>query len=336
VGVGLALAVAVGGARAGMTGERAAACGPATLATLAAADATVLTDIYHNELAGTEVSFDLANVTGAADLLRAVARDKPAATLRAVHRIVFHPGWHIVRLRVMDASGRILADVGGPYVIAPVSGTLVSTTGAVVGSFLMSVQDDVGITKLETRFVGDPIAIYIGGRLIAQRDGDFPLVLARGSTVTRHGVSYRVVAQTDNAFPTGTLRAVILVAAAPASLRRAPCATVRAAEIGRVAVRITHLTVPLRRHYLEYATAVQTYTGSEVFIREHGTQLASSGGVGPAVLPMSGIVSYQGVSWLVFSFEPLRSTRVYVLIPPVTAPAAAARMAALAPGLGAR
>ena len=81
-------------------------------------------DIYHNELAGTEVSFDLAQITGARDLLGAVARDNRAAALRAVQRIVYHRHWHIVRMRALDARGRILADVGGPYVIAPVAGVL--------------------------------------------------------------------------------------------------------------------------------------------------------------------------------------------------------------------
>jgi len=41
------------------------------------------------------------------------------------------------------------------------------------------------------------------------------------------------------------------------------------------------------------------------------TQLATTGGAGPAVLPTNGTVSYQGTSWLVFSFQPRPSTRVY-------------------------
>ena len=154
---GLGLAGLTGAAAAASAGL-ATACGPATQATSAAVDETVLTDIYRNELAGTEVNFDLAQITGAADLLAAVATHNQAATLKAVHRIVYHHTWHIVRLRVLDTSGRILADVGGPYVIAPVSGVLRSG-GHVVGSFAMSVQDDVGVTKLETHFVGDPIGI---------------------------------------------------------------------------------------------------------------------------------------------------------------------------------
>ena len=165
------------------------ACGSATTATIAAVDATVVSDIYRNELAGTEVSFDLAQITGAHDLLAAVTTHNQAATLKAVQRIVYHPAWHIVRLRVLDSSGRILADVGGPYVIAPVSGTLRSG-GHVVASFVMSVQDDAGVTKLETHFVGDPIGIYAAGKpSVAERDGNLLSRLPGGSQLTLGGAS---------------------------------------------------------------------------------------------------------------------------------------------------
>ena len=292
-----------------------AACGAATLATVASVDATVTTDIYRNELAGTEVSWDLSNITGAADLLRAVAADSRAAALKAVSRIVYHHFWHIVRLRVFDASGHVLADVGGPYVIAPVSGVLRSG-GRVVGSFLMSVQDDAGVTKLESRIVGDPIGIYLGGKLVSERDAHFPAAPPSGSALTLGGVGYRAVAETFNAFPTGTLDAVILVAPPVASLAKQSCAVVRADEFGRVAVRLARLASSLPEHYSDYAGTVRNYTGAEVFVRDGATQLATTDGAGPAVLPTSGTVSYQGTSWLVFSFEPRPSTRVYVLIPP--------------------
>jgi len=296
-----------------------AACGAATVATIATADASMLTDIYRNELAGTEVSFDVAKVTSAADLLSAVARGDRAAARKAVIRLVYHPAWHIVRLRALDASGRVLADIGGPDVIAPVSGLLRSGTGAVIGSFVLSVQDDAGVTKLEGRFIGDPIGIYLRGRLVAQRGTRFPRRPPSGSSVTRGGVRYRIVTETYEAFPTGTLSAVVLVAPPARSLTAQPCATVRAGEFGRVAGRLTGLLGPISQHYYGYTFWVQIYTGAEVFVREpDGTQLTSSvgAGAGPTVLPASGTVSYQGTSWLVFSFEPYPPTRVYMLIAP--------------------
>jgi hypothetical protein len=320
-GVAAALATAglvlgaLAGAHPASSAGAAAACGASTQATIGTADAAVTTDIYRNELAGTEVSFDLAQITGAADLRSALAGGNRTATLRAVSRIVFHPAWHIVRLRVLDPAGHVLADVGGPYVIAPVSG-VIRSGGRVVGSFVMSVQDDVGVTKLESRFVGDPIGIYVRGTLVAERGATFPATPPRGPNQTLGGVTYHPVAETFNAFPTGTLDAVILVAPPAATLTRQSCAAVRAGEFGRVAVRFAQLASSLPQQYYGFATTVHIYTGAEVFVRQGAKQLASSDGAGPAVLPTSGSVSYQGQNWLVFSFEPRPSTSVYVLVPP--------------------
>jgi hypothetical protein len=308
-----AVAVAVAGSSApGVVGV---ACGASTLSTISGVDSMVTTNIYGGEVVGAETQRNLRHVTGAGDLLAAVAADNRAATLKAVQRIVYHGVWHIVRLRALDAAGRILADVGGQYVIAPVTGVLRSG-GAVVGSFVMSVQDDLGFTKLEHRFVGDPIGIYVNGSLVVELGGRFPGVAPGGAGVQLGGIHYGVVELTYGAFPSGTLSAVIAVAPPAAWLAAQPCAAVRADEFGRVAMRFAHLVRPLTRHYFQYVTLVRSYTGAEVFVRDGATQLASSGGLGPAVLPTSGTVSDQGKSWLVFSFEPRAPTRVYVLIPP--------------------
>ena len=74
--------------------------------------------------------------------------------------IVYTPHWHIVRLRVMQGT-RVLADVGGPYVIAPVTGTL-EQHGRTLGRYVMSVQDDTGYVKLVSRFIGVPVELYRG------------------------------------------------------------------------------------------------------------------------------------------------------------------------------
>ncbi len=310
----LLLAVAVG-CGATSFADPAAACGAGAQATIAAVDAGAADRIYGNELAGTEVSFDSAQVSGAADLLAAVAADNTVAAHAAVSRLVFHPAWHIVRLRALDASGRILADVGGAYVIAPVTGAL-RLHGRAVGSYVMSVQDDTGYTKLETRFVGNPIAIYVADRLVAERYAAFPPALPSGPQLSIGGVSYRVLSETYRAFPSGTLNAVILVAPPPAQVRADPCATVRAGEFGRIAERFAALAVSLPDHYPGFARTVAIYTGADVFVRRGATQLAAAGGAGPATLPISGTVSYRGRRWLVFSFEPRPLTRVYVLAPP--------------------
>jgi hypothetical protein len=291
------------------------ACGAATVATIAAVDNATANDIYANELAGIEVSFDSAQVTASTALSAAVAAEDPSAAHAAVSRLVFHPAWHIVRLRALDAAGRILADVGGPYVIAPVSG-LLRFRGRVVGSYLMSVQDDTGYTKLETRYVGNPIAIYYEGRLVAERYASFGEVPPSGGEAALGGVSYRVLRETYKAFPSATLTAVILVAPPPPSLQRQSCAQVRAGEFGRIAERFARLAVSLPQHYPGFARTVTLYTGADVFVRDATTQLASTGGPGPATIPSAGTVRYLGRSWLVFSFDPRPETRVYVLAPP--------------------
>jgi hypothetical protein len=291
------------------------ACAAATVTTIAAVDNATADDIYANELAGTEVSFDSAEVTGSTALSAAVAAEDASAAHAAVSRLVFHPAWHIVRLRALDAAGRILADVGGPYVIAPVPGVLRSR-GRVVGSYLMSVQDDTGYTKLETRYVGNPIGIYYEGKLVAERYASFGAVPPRGGEAALGGVSYRVLRDTYKAFPSATLTAVILVAPPPPALGRQSCAQVRAGEFGRIAERFARLAVSLPQHYAGFARTVTLYTRADVFVRDGTTQLASTGGAGPATIPSAGTVSYAGRSWLVFSFEPRPGTRVYVLAPP--------------------
>ncbi|MGD1050395.1 MAG: hypothetical protein ABR947_04915 [Solirubrobacteraceae bacterium] len=313
------------GHAAGSSAAAAVACGERdSAAAVAAVDAATANHIYGNELAGTEVSFDLAQITGATDLLAAVAADNRAAALAAVSRLVYHPAWHIVRLRALDASGQILADVGGPDVIAPVSGPLI-WHGRTVGSFVMSVQDDTGFTKLETRYVGDPIGIYFGGALVAERYAQLPAAPPSGPTLSLGGTEYGVVTETYSAFPnsavagavTGqTLTAAILVPPPAVATASLACTTVRADEFGRIAERFARLAVSLPEHYPGFARTVHTYTAADVFVRAGSTQLASTAGPGPATLPTAGTVSYEGSSWLVFSFEPAPSTRVYVLAPP--------------------
>lgn len=291
------------------------ACGGSTLATISNVDRTVAGRVYGDELVGPETRADLQHITGAGDLLAAVAADSRAATLKAVQRIVYHGFWHIVRLRALDVAGRILADVGGPYVIAPVSGVL-AFRGAVVGGFVMSVQDDVGFTKLEHRFVGDPIGIYVHGRLVVELGGRFPRVAPGRNGINLGATHYSTTAMTYSAFPGGTLSAVIAVPAPAASLTAQPCAAVAVGEIGRVAERIASLFRPLAARYGAFVPTAHTYTGAIVVVRIGMRVIAGSDGPGPATLPTSGTVSYLAKRWSVFSFAPTPPARIYLLISP--------------------
>ena len=293
----------------------ATACGARTQATIAAADSAVAAHIYGNELAGREVNTDIVNVTSSTSLRKAVAADDAAATKAAVLAIIFHPAWHIVRLQVYDRRGKLLSDIGGTWTIAPVAGLLKSGSHT-IGRFLMSVQDDTGETKLETRFVGNPIAIYVDGIVVAERFGNFPAALPKSSSLELGSVRYSLVDQTFNAFPTGTLVEVMAVPPPARSLTRLACPAVRAGEFGRVAERLASLATNLPNQYPGYASTVAIYTGIDVFVRSGRRMLGTSGGPGPARPPSSGTVNYAGASWLVYSFMPESGVTVYLLIPP--------------------
>jgi hypothetical protein len=292
-------------------GDVGVACGPATLTTLSSFDATVANNIYRGELGGSETKVDIGQVTTAPDLLAAVAAGNSAATLTAVKRIVYHPFWHIVRLRVLDSGGKLLADFGGPYVIAPVTGALRSG-GTVIGSFVMSVQDDVGFTKLEGHAVGDPIAVYVGGRRVAEIGGDFPAVEPTASSLALGGVQYGVVTLHYNAFPTGTLDALLAVPNPTLQLDSQSCAAVSLAETERVVKRIASRFHPLAARYGNFVETVHADTGALVVVRIGLRAIA--GNQGPAALPQSGTVAYQGRNWSVFSFEPTPPARIFVLV----------------------
>jgi hypothetical protein len=293
-----------------------APCGASTASVIGAVDGRVTADIYRNELAGSEVSADVRHIEAASDLAAAVASRNAAAAKAAVIRIVFHPHWHIVRLRVRDRAGHVLADVGGAHDVAPVSGP-VRAGGTLVGSFVMTVQDDIGVAKLESRFVGDPIGAYVGGRLVARLGAALPATQPTGSTLRIGAIAYGVVDQVDRAFPTGNVTLVILVPPPPPpALAAQSCAAVRAAEFGNVAKRLARLAHNLPAGYFGYASTVTRYSGALVFVRNGAQQLASSGGAGPTTMPPQGSVQWQGRNWLVFSFVAAAPARIYVLAPP--------------------
>jgi hypothetical protein len=295
--------------------QTAVPCGAAATATLASVDQLVATNIYRGELGGSETQTDLHHVEASADLIAAVAADDPVATRKAVVRIVYRPFWHIVRLRVLDASGRLLSDIGGPDVIAPVTGVLRSATGAQIGTFEMSVQDDVGYTKLEERALGNPIGIYVGGLLVTSLGARFPHREPTGASLTLAGVTYTPQRLTFNAFPDGTLDAVIALPAPTAAVAGESCGAVEVGEIGRVAERLALRFHPLVTNYANYVDVVHSETGALVLVRIGLRAVAGTGGPGPLVLPPSGSVSYEGRVWSVFSFAPTPPATIYLLIP---------------------
>jgi hypothetical protein len=165
----------------------------------------VATLIYDGE-AGRRALVQVNRVQHDAALLRAVARRDPAATRQAVEGLL---NQHIVRLRV-SAPGRLLADVGGPFVLAPVTAPLV-VGGRTIGSIVLSIQDDEGYKRLANRLAGLDVLMYMGSQLVKNSLGPMPGAVPTGGTYHYRGQAFRVFTLQVKAFPSGPLRIVVLI-----------------------------------------------------------------------------------------------------------------------------
>jgi len=278
------------------------ACASRTPATVAAVQTFVARRIYAEELRGAETRLDATRVATYRPLLTALAHSEPGAARAAVHALVYAPHWHIVRLRVTRGAS-VLADVGGPHVLAPVRGEL-RVGGRTAAGFVMSVQDDLGYVKLVTRFIGAPIDLYQRGTFVMGTLQPAPGVPAAGERSQGGYLAATVPAQ---AFPAGPLQAALFVA--PAASSRS-CAAVRAGAFESVARHVAARLHPLSAHLEDLADIVRTLTGGHLLVRSGAHRVV---GGGPARLPHSGSVRYAGRLWAVSSWQPLPGVRAFVL-----------------------
>jgi hypothetical protein len=288
-----------------------ARCGPTSASTIGGVDATVAQGIYAAETHSREVNADIAHITGSQALLSALASNSQAAVRSAVHGIVYAPHWHIVRLRVVKA-GRVVADVGGPDVLAPVSGAL-RWKSRTLGTYVMSVQDDLGYVKLVTRFIGVPVDLYRNGSFLMGTLQSAPPTASSGSTVDVGGTSYRIQLLRANAFPSGTLRVALLVPTPAPTVSATSCSSIRLAAWGSIAMHIAARLKPLQAHYQDLVGVLHRTTGGFAYVLSGSRRIA--GGAVPARIPRRGIVRYDGRSWSVFSWEPVPPARIYFLTP---------------------
>ncbi|QEC50343.1 hypothetical protein FSW04_24000 [Baekduia soli] len=145
-----------------------------------------------SETGGAQARRVLRHVATDRGFLHAVAANDPVALRAAIIRFFRQRTLHVVRIRAVAADGRLVGDVGGPYVLAPASRTLRTTSGHVLGRVTLSVQDDTGYIKLMHRFTG--AGVVLRG----------PAGLVPGS-VALHGPGLRTVHLTAPAFPSGRL-----------------------------------------------------------------------------------------------------------------------------------
>jgi hypothetical protein len=139
-------------------------------------------------------------------LLRAVAQREPEATRLAIDNLLNE---HIVRLRVL-AGGQLLSDVGGPHVLAPVRARL-RLGGKTIGSFVLSIQDDLGYLLLAQRLAGLKVVMHREAQVVMSSFRVTPAVIPPEGAFRYQGQTYRVLTLHAQAFPSGALRISVLI-----------------------------------------------------------------------------------------------------------------------------
>jgi hypothetical protein len=222
----------------GAVGGRAAEapCGTDTNATYVATSLGVAQRIAAEERAGPTVSRAKHTIESDTTLAKAIARDDVAAVHQQIGVLLYNHE-HIVRIRLLSASGHVIADVGGALVLSPITGVF-RIGGRVVGSFVFSVQDDMGYRLLAQRLVGAESVMRYQGRTVMSNIGVGSQPLLDGGTVTVGGAAYLVTSVVLGHFPTGQLHVSLLIRTPPASLATQSCLQIRADVLGAVARRV--------------------------------------------------------------------------------------------------
>jgi hypothetical protein len=316
----LALAALPSGALAAApapAGEQpATACGAHAGEVLATAAGTVAERIYAAEVHSSATDSDKRQIESDGPLLSAMASGNSAAIKAAVHTLVYSHT-HIVRLRVSRGSV-LLADDGGPYILAPISGHL-RMHGKEIGHFVFSVQDDLGYVKLVTRFIGAPLVLRTdsGNVPIEGLLSPGPETIPDHGPVSYRGTTYEAYSFKAEAYPSGRLRVSLLLPVTP-SLQAKTCDQIKAGELGLVAQLISRRFTLSQSAYPGYVKLVHTMTHGLVYVRSGSRTLAGSSRDTPAKLPDSGAVRFHGVDYEATSFTAPASggsVRVHVLIP---------------------
>jgi len=170
--------------------------------------------LFSSESSGAAARRAARSVAARPDVRRAIAADDPAALRAAIVRIFGIRALHVVRVRGTNASGALVNDVGGPYVLAPIAAEVRGPSGQRAGAVLLSVQDDLGYIKLAHRFTGADVVLrgatgVIPGSTLSPGGAALP----DHGTVTLGGRAYRVRSFAARAFPDGPLRISLLLPA---------------------------------------------------------------------------------------------------------------------------
>jgi hypothetical protein len=187
------------------TSSLAPLCGGTERETVKRTLAQVADAIYAGE-GGPRAQTQVRRVQQDAAFGRAVARGDPVATRTAIDNLLTE---HIVRLRVSTA-GQLLADVGGPYVLAPVRATL-RRGGSRIADFVLSIQDDEGYLRLLRRLANIDVLMYMGPRLVKNSLGPSPGSVPAGGLFRYRGRTFNVFTVHARSFPAGPLEIRALI-----------------------------------------------------------------------------------------------------------------------------
>ncbi len=163
--------------------------------------------IYEEELGSPTVRATLRRMESDAAFAAAVAARDPAAVRHAIVGF-FAAHIHVVRVRVI-VGGRVLYDLGGPHVLAPVEGTL-REGGRTIGHFLTAIQDDAGYLRLSRLFTGAEVLMRTGAGQVEGTLRPGPASVPERGTVSYGGHAYEAYSFAGTAFPSGRLRISLL------------------------------------------------------------------------------------------------------------------------------
>jgi hypothetical protein len=184
------------------------ASAPSAVEAWAATLGSVAEQVYRSERVGAKAELILSDIERSSPFREAVLAGDRAATRAAIIGF-FRTSLHIVRVRVIRA-GRLLIDVGGPHVLAPISGVLRDASGRVAARFLFAIQDDLGFQLLSQAFTGAQVLMREGALQVMGTLHPGPAAVPdRGSLVYR-GVPYEAYSFDAEAFPSGPLRISLL------------------------------------------------------------------------------------------------------------------------------
>ena len=169
--------------------------------------------IYQEELGSPSVAATVHRMEHTPAFVAAATAHNVAATQAAIIGF-FKAHIHVVRVRVTvgpsRSAQRLLTDVGGPYALAPVHGTLRSN-GRLVGAFTTAIQDDAGYLKLAHLFTGADVLMRTGRRQVMGTLSPGPANVPDHGQVIYQGRTYQAYSFTGEAFPSGPLRLSLLL-----------------------------------------------------------------------------------------------------------------------------